>query len=105
MPSRTPTNEEATGVRAPMASVIKPNGGKIVDKCNTPAVAMQAPAFPVVSYRLLVRRSAENDARRHGINPAPAVAAAEAEYRATRGNRFAAKRAAFAVVDLQCGRG
>ncbi|WP_153066032.1 MULTISPECIES: hypothetical protein [Xanthomonas] len=88
-----------------MASVIKPVGGKIVDKCTTPATSPQAAAYPIVSYRLLVRRNAAHDASRHGVNPVPAMDAADAEYRATRGNRFAARRAAFVTVDLQCGRG
>lgn len=76
-----------------------------MDKCNTAAPQPQASRFPVVSYRLQVQLNARNDAHRHGVDPAPAMAAAEAEYRATRGNRFAARRAAFATVDLQCGRG
>lgn len=77
-----------------------------MDKCNTPETPPQATAgFPVVSYQMLVQLNVGNDARRHGVNPAPAIAAAAAEYRATRGNRFAARRAGFAAVDLQCGRG
>jgi hypothetical protein len=77
-----------------------------VDKCNTPQPTPQAAAaYPVVSYRMLVQLNVGNDARRHGVNPAPAIAAAAAEYRATRGNRFAARRAGFVAVDLQCGRG
>lgn len=75
-----------------------------MEQCTTPATPPQAAAYPIVSYRLLVRRHAAHDARRHGVNPAPAMDAAEAEYRATRGNRFAARRAGFVTVDLQCGR-
>ncbi|MCD7096911.1 hypothetical protein [Stenotrophomonas sp. MMGLT7] len=75
-------------------------------QCITPAARPQAlPVYPVVSHRLLVRQQARNDAHRHGVAPAPAIAAAEAEYRATGGNRFAARRAAWLAVDLQCGRG
>lgn len=76
-----------------------------MDKCNTPDAPEQAQPFPRVSSQLLVRINARNDARRHGVNPVPAMEAAAAEYVATRGNRFAARRAGFAAVDLQCGRG
>ncbi len=74
-------------------------------KCTTLAAKPQAGRYPVVSNRLLVRFNARNDARRHGVNPAPAIAAAEAEYRSTGGDRFAARRAGWLAVDLQRGQG
>ena len=76
-----------------------------MQQCNTGAPASQAPPFPVVSFRLLVRVNAQRDAQRHGVTATPAVAAVDATYRATRGDRFAARRAGWAAVDRQCGRG
>jgi hypothetical protein len=54
---------------------------------------------------LQLRVDARRDAQRHGVPTHPAEAAADATWRATRGNRYAARRAAWAAVDRQCGRG
>ncbi len=75
-----------------------------MQQCNTGAPAPQPPPFPRVSYRLLVRFYARRDAQRHGVHAQPVVDAVDAAYRATRGDRFAARRAAWAAVDHQCAR-
>lgn len=76
-----------------------------MQQCTTGGNAPQPQQFPVVSHRLMVRLYAARDAQRHGVNALPAVEAADAAYRTTGGNRFAARRAAWAAVDAQCGRG
>ena len=75
-----------------------------MQQCSTGALAPQPRPFPVVSHRLVVRVNARRDARRHGVPEQPAIAAADAEWHRTRGDRYAARRAAWAAVDAQCGR-
>ena len=76
-----------------------------MQQCTTGGCAPQPQRFPTVSHRLMVRVHARRDAERHGVSPQPALEAVDAAYRATRGDRFAARRAAWAAVDRQCGRG
>lgn len=84
-----------------------------MSKCTTPQnppqpappPAAPKPVLPKVSWRLLLVLGARRDAARHGVNPVPAMATAHRVYVATGGNRYAARRASFAVVDAQCGRG
>ncbi|WP_337052519.1 hypothetical protein [Pseudoxanthomonas sp. USHLN014] len=76
-----------------------------MQQCTTQKNAPQPGAFPSVSHRLLVVLHARRDALRHGVNPRPAEQAAAQAYRASRGNRFYARRMAWAAVDAQCGRG
>lgn len=76
-----------------------------MQQCTTPADPAQVlPHYPKVSYRLLLAVAITRDARNHGVNPMPALAAAHDAYRASGGNRFHARRAGWAVVDAQCGR-
>lgn len=70
---------------------------------TTPA-SEQPPAWPKVSLRLMVRSRARIDAIRHGVDPAPAVAAAEAAWRQHRTVR-AALHAAWAATDAMAGQG
>lgn len=76
-----------------------------MQQCNTGGEQPQPREFPVVSHRLVVRVNARRDAERHGVSPRHAVEAADSTYLATGGDRFAARRAAWAAVDRQCGRG
>lgn len=76
-----------------------------MQQCNTGAHAPQPRQFPKVSHRLVVRVNARRDAQRHGVSPGAAIAAVDTAWRETRGDRFAARRAAWAAVDRQCGRG
>ncbi len=70
-------------------------------KCNTPGNPPQACAFPVVSHRLVVTLDARRAAHCRGVSAAPVVDAAHAVYALTHGDRYAARRAAFAAVDAQ----
>ena len=70
-----------------------------MQQCNTGGSVPQAPRFPKVSHRLLERVNARRDAQRRGVAPAAAVHAADSTYRATCGDRFAARRAAWDMVD------
>ncbi len=64
---------------------------------TTPQTITQA--FPKVSQRLLLRGEAAIAASRRGVAPAVAQAAVDAAWRATRGDRYAARRAGWAAVD------
>jgi len=76
-----------------------------MQQCTTGGPVPQPLQFPKVSHRLLVRVNARRDAVRRGVAPGVAVAAADATYRATHGDRFAARRAGWAAVDSKRGEG
>ncbi len=65
---------------------------------STTSAAVPQP-FPKVSHRLVVRTCARRDAIRHGVATGPAMAAADATWSSTRGDRYAARRAAWAATD------
>ena len=69
-------------------------------QCITGGATPQPLQFPKVSHRLIVRVNARRDAHRHGVPAGAALAAVDRAWTATRGDRYAARRAGWAATDV-----